>query len=322
MALTKVKKYQHLITQEGAYVQLFDEDLLGTSTIDWPILTYNRSQVVDCMVVEEGASGTYNVYFRNEDQKFLSSVNNDYHIWMYGVPIFTIGPTYNTGDIVWYDEAVWKCLSNTATIPSVSNPLWLQITDANTDELNTHPDDLKNDYFFRAVYVTSDGDYTLVKTDDHQFSLVWNGSGNILSYTVRDYQGALVETGSATSNTLTFTFTEDGAYYVELTIDDRSIHYVEIYDFTDAEQCYLDLIKNVLCECVECDDCPGPLYNKQLHFVTTYQLLRDAIYVDQAARIGLVSTETLRDEYINTMGLMIKKLGLLIEDCTCTDNTE
>jgi len=322
MALTKIKRYQHLITQDGVYVHLFDEDRVGTSTITWPILGYIRTEVVDCMVVETNATGTYEIFFRDEGKAFLSTVSDDYHIWMYGIPRHVVAAAYILDDIVWSDESVWKCAGGTSTTPSVSNPLWLQITDANTDELNSHDDELKNDYFYRATYAPADGNITVIKTGDHTFTVIWNGTDNVDSWILRDYEGGVVDYGSAASNSLEFLLTEDGAYTVDLILDTTDVHYAEIWDFTDAEKCYLDLIKNVLCDCVECDDCPGPLKNKALHFVTTYQLLRDAIYVDQAARVGLVSTETLREEYIATMGLMIKKLGLLINDCTCTDNTE
>lgn len=322
MALTQIKDYTHLITQQSTYVYLHDQDQDNVSTINWiGLAPAGRANIVDCMVWMDRANpGIYKINFRDEVKKFMSSIGVDYDIWMFGISRHLVANPYVIGDIVWDDEAVWKCLANTSTTPSLTNAAWVQITETNTDLLLGYDVDLSNMYVYRPVASATVGNVKVTKTDDHKFTIEWLGQGYIVHYALRDHNGILIEEGDVNGVEIDFIISKDGVYYVELQMDDRSFQYVEIYDFTDTEKCYLVLMKSVLCDCADCNDCPDKNYERALNYANTYLTLRDIVYSDQSQLIGLTSTDTLRAEYIAAIGLLVEKLRILSSECACNNS--
>ena len=321
MALIQIKDYTHLISQESIYVYLRDEDQSNVSTINWTGLApAGRTNIVDCMVwMDRAVPGIYNIHFRDEVKKYMSTIGVDYDIWMYGISRYIVGNSYVIGNIVWLNEEVWSCLVNTSTTPSLTNVNWVQIIETNTDLLLGYDVDLSNMYVFRPVNSPALGNISVTKTDDHKFTVKWLGQGTISHYALRDYNGKLIEEDDMSGVEIDFIITQDGVYYVEMQMDDRSFQYAEIYDFTDTEKCYLVLMKSVLCDCVDCKDCPDKNYMRALNYANTYLTLRDIVYADQSQLIGLVSTDTLRTEYLAAIGLLVEKLRVLSDECACSN---
>lgn len=323
MALIQIKDYTHLISQEGNYIYFHDEDQANVSTINWtPLFPFTRANTVDCIVwMDRSVPGTYDVNFRDEPKKLLGTVGADYDIWVYGIRKHVTGAAYVIGNIVWLGESVWHCQANTSTTPSISDPTWIEIIETNTDYFLGYNADMSNMYAYRPVASLIEGNISVTKTGDHQFTITWLSTGTISAFSLRDYNGVVVEYDSGLAVTeLDFVLTQDGVYYVEMGLSDGSTHYAEIYDFTDTEKCYLDLMKSILCDCIDCHDCPGKNYERALNYANTYSLLRDIVYADQSQLIGLISTDVLRQKYIKSIGLLVDKLRILSNECTCNDS--
>ena len=161
--------------------------------------------------------------------------------------------------------------------------------------------------------------FNLTRHGDHNWKIVYN-NGTMLSITLRDYSlSEIRKYPNINSDTFYIETTEDGLYIAEVLADDNTTHYVEIYDFTDTEECYLKLMRNVLCECLDCDDCPGENYTRALTFANLYLLVRDIAYADRWSSGGFTNTETLRTERVADYGVIVEKLKMMVSKCTCND---
>ena len=332
---TQDKNYSHLMTQDGNYIVFTraGHDMNNPIT-KWPVNGNNKDKLIDCLVITELSSpGVQKINFRSDyddadrnlmTRKYLCVVGSDYQFDMYGVEKW-IDKGWKSGDIVWHEHRVWEANSKTTTgdaPPSPNNSNWFEIVANNSDRLDVLDVSQHNTYFYRPVYTPTNGNITIVKKADHHFEIRWNGSGQMIYYVAKDYNLKPVAEGEVTGNVAEFFPEEDGAYSIEITLDYGMKHYAEIYDFTDVEKCYLDLMKNTLCQCLDCNDCPGDDYDKALNYANTYIMLRDVIYSDQSVLAGLTSTDTLRKDFIQIMGTLIKKLKIMASKCSCDNNTD
>ena len=340
MAQQQIKDYTHLVTQEGNYVVFSRSGYIEF----FPVFpqtagghTYTQADTRDCLVTEDLVTGSITTNFRNDNDSvdgssvirtFLGTIATDFQMNMYGVQQWsaTPGSAYVLDDIVWSDHNCWKAIvttPNAANVPTLTNADWDIIDSGNIlTAFNTHPDEMSNSYAYRPVYSPAQGNIQVLKIANHSFEIRWLGTGSSVSYVAKNYKGGIVEEGNITSNLIEFRPTVDGVYYLEILIDTGVLHYAEVYDFTDTEKCYLDLMKNVLCKCVDCNDCPGPEYDRALNYANTYLLLRDVVYADQSVSVGLTSTEILRTQYINIIGMLIDKLVLMSSNCSCSDSDD
>lgn len=312
--MAQFKEYQQIISQQGNYVRLDDRTV-------WPMSTLEiRDDFVDCMVYTTDASN-YKVSFRDdEDKKFLGDIGIDYSIYMFLVQRWVVGP-YNVDDIVWHDQRVFKCTTVNPGEPGVDLNKWKEIVEGSDTlaDMATIQDSHSRILLYKPSYSPSTGNIKVDKLNDHEFHVIWLGDGNVSSYIVKDYnQNTIQGEEPANTNTIDLVFDKDGVYIIELLMDDGSTNYAEVYDLTDAEKCHLEMMKNILCECIDCDDCPGENYNRALNFVNMYNVLRDMIFVEQAIAVGLVSTQVLDVERISMIGLLVAKLALLTDNCTCS----
>ena len=255
MAQQQIKWYTHLVTQEGAYVILSRKGNTESFTKFPPI--YDSGTTVDCMVVENTENGNITINFRNDTdspdgvdvvRKFLGTLDEDFRINMYGVPKWVATPpvAYTKDDIVWDDQKAWKANTlNPVNKPSSFNAEWIEITDVNADTaFDTYDKDLSNTYIYRPVATSSQGNIRVLKTSDHEYEVHWLGLGNASKYVISDHNHLKIDEGEVIGNVVKFTSPKDGVYSVELTVDTDEKHYAEIYDLTDVEKCYLNLMSD------------------------------------------------------------------------------
>ena len=221
-------------------------------------------------------------------------------------------------DCLWQDDKVYRCLTRGQTrYPSDDPTNWQMLTNSTAALIDTAPNvSLKYHTYFRAVSVS--GDFQLINNGDHSWTIN-SDIGNMTKIILKTYD--LVETAVYNFNDDTFTLLtpSDGLWIAEITMADGTTNYVEIYDFTEIERCYLDLMRNTLCECIDCKDCPDEGYTRALTFANMYLLIRDIAYADRWAAGGFTSTEILRTDYVNTYGMLIEKLKLMSDNCTCNE---
>ena len=224
--------------------------------------------------------------------------------------------------VVWYADDAWVTTPGTSSItpPSLSHADWTQIGESNYSAFTAGiPSNLQNNYIYAAMSTVEDGNFSVKKTADHAFTVEWIAAGTAVSYKLLDFEGTEISEGTVIDNKVDLVMEKDGVYVVQFLMSDSSIQYADIYDFTDSEKCYLNLMKNTLCDCIDCEDCPGPEYARALNYVNTYILLRDIVYVEQSINVGLTSTSTYKSEYVKIIGMLINKLSLLTKKCGCDE---
>jgi len=311
MSLTKYKSFQQLLRQEGNYLYIDDKST-------WPIDGYQLLDIVTCTVwspIEDSADISINFY--DESTRILLNNLIQYNIFNYGVPKWPGSAV--TGDIVWLADKVWKCLSTTGYAPDY-NQYWEEVNEDNIDELNAIGESRSSNYYYYSQAVDPSDDIFIEKTADHKFIIQWLGSGNITKAMLLDYNGEWIRDLEFLENTIDLLLLEDGAYSVQLIFDTEAINYGEVFDFTDSEKCYLNMLVNTICECNSCEDCTDEMLNRILTFISTYQMIRDIVNANLAVNTGLVSTEVLRTEYMGALGLLMAKLNLMVNQCTCNDS--
>ena len=309
MSLNKVKAFQQLGRQDGSYLYINDRS-------DWPILGFSDGDLVNCSVLYLNGDESNRVLNADGDGVRFSIVAGDeYVIYTYGVVPWVSG-AYVVDDLRWHDDSIWKALIDTSSVPGTGAE-WREVTFMNAEELNAISTELTTNIYSKPVYENPLGSYSVKKTSDHVFKVTWNRDEDIVSSRLLDYTNTFIKDILPEDNTVTVTLEKDGVYIVEVMTVEGVLHYTEIYDFTDSEKCFLDLVVNVLCECVDCNDCPGPQYNRALNYVNTYQLIREIVNADRAVDNGLLSSEILRSDFVSSLGLLITKLGLMVNECVC-----
>jgi len=321
MSLTKYKLFENLHYQDSNYIYVSDRSV-------WPIGGQPQESFVLCGVwyLTEDPSSIKTSFF-DEQIRFNVDMTKEYELFLYLVKKWVAG-AYAVGDIVWHNDYLWKCVRSTLLEPPTPPKAveeWEMITEENIEELNTLGEIYSDHYFIKpttTVGETQAGNLTVTKIDDHKFQVNWNVGGVVISAKLLDYKSDFVKDLVVSNNIIPVELEKDGAYSVSLRLDDNTTHYAEIYDMTDAEKCYLDLIKNILCDCLTCEDCPGENYERALNFANMYQLLMNMLIADQVVRVGLMTTDVLREEYLSSIGLLIAKLAILTGSCLCQSNPE
>lgn len=313
MALAKQNKETMLVYQDGAYINTLDRT---DPKLSPPVV------LVVVPVAEEGSDSKYVLYSKEKDNSFLSVIETEYHLWFYWLKTNPAGSILN--NLLWENEKVWRCVSPTSALPSVSPGMWEEVNDSRISDFDNPAADLlkKTDQYFKAMYSVSTGDFSLLNLGKHEFKIKYN-YGKINKVILYYYDYTIHSSYSVDSDTFTITMPHDGAWVLQVettnTNSEKKTNYIEIYDFTDIEACYLKLLKDVICDCMDCDDCPGENYTRAVTLALLYTTIRDILYSDRMVAGGFASTETLRATYIQTYGLLIKKLSLMTSRCTCED---
>lgn len=303
-----------LFHQIGNYIYAEDKSA-------WPIKGLEKDDVGICMVWiassdELKQTPVYNLITRPNQLYFLGNVNVEYHIRMYAAEKFISGTSAIINNIYWFDSLLWICNDNNPEDPEASSADWDLISVKDLSPLNYIP--IKMDGYFEPVNSPPEGNFNTTKLADHSFEITWLGDGNVTEVALYDYRDRhITTTTDILNNTIEYLMKEDGAYTSVWTVDGIK-NYVEIYDFTDAEKCFFELMKTTLCDCIGCEDCPGPEYIRALEFTNMYQTIFNKIYADRAVNLGMVSTETKRTGFVEAAGIAIKKLSIMVQDCTCS----
>ncbi len=310
--------FNFLFSQVGYYISATDRS-------DWTALPENRNEVGLAMVwatYDNDTDGLYSITAYEDQLKFLASVNQEYHIRMYAAELWISGSATVSTQIYWYNNLLWICnLTNPAGLPAPepSNE-WTQVTSQNLVALDVAGAiKEKMDGYFSLVYSPATSNFRIVKTDDHTFTVEWIGEGTATDYIVYDYNLVELDSGTVSGDKIEILFGKDGLYVVSFKVDDI-LYYIEIPDFTDSEKCFLELMRTTLCECTSCDDCPGPLYQRALNFSNLYLLIRDFVYANTAVALGLIDATILRTEYVQALGIVMAKLFIMSDKCTCSEN--
>jgi len=320
MSLNNVNLFNFLLTQNGNYNVM--EDQTDYSGLPVPLVREDIAVVAVTQIDEEV---TYNLFTRDEwPLSYLNVSNSDYHIWTFALQRFNPAETVDIDVLRWYDYAVWKSLQNTNNTTPLEGSYWTQVTSDSIEDFQSVDSEveLESDFYYRPVDSTSLGQFALTKTGDHIYSIIYNGIVyEMESWKLYDYKNVLIGEWEPNDSTrqIQVVTPEDGVYYVQIELTDGTTQYVEIYDFTDAEACFFNLVKNVLCECVDCNDCPDASYKRMLTFLNLYVLIRDIVYADRAVNYGLLSNDTLRTDWLTSLGMLIDKLAIMTSECICPE---
>ena len=314
MAFSLMKQLRYLVWQDGNYVRMEDRT-------DWSAYGIVKDDIVQCLVWGAVDGSFVNVNFVDDDNKeFIANILEEIYINMFIIYKWKPGGIA-AGEFRAYNDSLWLALTNTTTVPGTSTD-WTEITSVNVSMLDsfitTYPDQVV-EYLFKPVYTTINGDLNIEKVADNEFRITWHGSSPIVSATLRNYRNEYIDTLQTEPDGISVSLEEDGVYIVSMTLQDGSVSYVEIYNFTSAEKCFLDLVINVFCSCADCNDCGGENYDRMINFLNTYTIIRDMVYVDRAVNLGLTATDIIREDYLLALGVLVDKLRIMTSECTCNN---
>ena len=176
--------------------------------------------------------------------------------------------------------------------------------------------------------ITSDQEYNIEKTDCNTWSIEYlYGLKTIDTVELLDYNGDLLETITPAVNVVNVDLTEygDGAYIVKITFTDDSISYVTLYEICEAQACYKQLVKYLLCSCNDpCDDCDDNISRMAdlNSLLTLFEALKEMIYLERYQYLGIYTLSDTRDQMITEVGTMIEKLKIITDRCGLCDEDE
>ena len=259
------------------------------------------------------------------DKRFTIPVNvgEEHHIRMYALRIWEVGTNVIANEVYWYNSLAWVSQNaGILDVPALSNPQWEVLDESNLTTLD-HVDAgvVATDGYASTVLSSPLGDFAVTKVEDHKFRITNYTGSDIDEVTIADYRTEILSPQPSmelSTETVDITFSEDGVYVAIIDIGTEK-HYIEIYDFTDTEDCYISLVQKVMCECVDCEDCTSPVYNRALTFLNIYQMVKDIVYTDRYVYSGMASTESLRTDTLTELGTLVDKLKLMAENCTCSE---
>lgn len=305
-------QFNFLFKQEGSYVTIQDRVVWGID--GFPTKDGYHLAMSWCEYNNGDDVNTYQFIVMKDALRFLGITSQEYHIRIYAEQEWKLSIAgYPQDNVVWHNDKYWYALIPNTEEPGTTINDWKEIVDGDDSKLDGVT--YKMDGYFIPVNTSEQSNFIITKTDDHKFTVQWIGDGDAAKYNLLDYKTNPIASGDVQNNTHDFEFEKDGLYIVEYLIGGIS-HYAEIYDFSDSEKCFLDLMRDVLCECTDCDDCPGKNYERALQFINFYQMIRDMSCVNQS-----VDSSILRSDYINHLGLIIAKLALMVDSCLCKTNT-
>ena len=318
MSLNNVNLFNFLLTQNANYNVM--EDQTDYSGLPIPLVREDIAVVVVTQIAEEV---TYNLFTRDEwPLSYLNIFDTDYHIWAFALQRFNPLETVDIDVLRWYDYTVWKSLQNGNNTTPMEGSHWTEVTSDTIEDFQSVDSEvfLETDMYYRPVQNTTLGQFSLRKIGDHRYSIIYNGLDyEITEHALYDYKNVLIGAWKSAEpyTEIQIVTPKDGVYYVQIELSDGTTQYIEIYDFTDAEECFLHLVKNVLCECIDCNDCPDASYKRLLTFVNLYVLIRDIVYADRMVNVGLLSNDVLRTDWLTSLGMLISKLAIMTEQCIC-----
>lgn len=305
--MNTIRKFNHSIKQDGVYVFITQEP--------------SQTSYANVVVYESNDGKNYISDALKDNNSFIGTPSYKHKIWVFGVRLWIAG-VYSKNDIVWHKGQSYLCVATTTSDEPGASSDWNKPTPDEVQSagnlIQTTQGDAASDYFFTPVLSESTGDFVLLNRGNHNWNISYT-EGVITNITLNDYNMGRLESWSVNDNTFNFTTPEDGAYILTIVTDNDATHYIEVYDFTDIENCYLELVRTVLCDCIDCNDCPGPQYQRALTFSNMYMLIRDILYSDRWAAGGFVSTEILRSDYVTMYGIIIEKLKEVSSKCNCND---
>ena len=306
------KEFAQLVYQSGNYMHTEDKT-------DWSNLPLTGSYATVMVGEDLSKPGEFTLDPTDIPHRFPAVVGAKGVVYFYLVTKAVTGKSSPALSCIWEDDKVYYTDLGVAGPPSETPVGWHLMTNADISYLDndaSRPLGFTNYIYFRATSVA--GDFQLTNHGEHSWTID-STNGNMTKIILKTYD--LVETAVYNFNDDTFTLLtpSDGLWIAEITMADGTTNYVEIYDFTKIEQCYLNLMRTTLCECIDCEDCPDEGYTRALTFANMYLLIRDIAYADRWAAGGFTSTEILRTDYVNTYGMLIEKLKLMANKCTCDE---
>lgn len=179
-----------------------------------------------------------------------------------------------------------------------------------------------------AEVTTSDQEYTVTKTDCNEWEIEYlYGTKTFDTVLLLDYNGDTLETLTPDGYTINVDLTNygDGAYIVKITYTDDSIAYVTIYEICEAQACYKQLVKYLLCSCNDpCDDCDDNLSRMAdlNSLLTLFEALKEMIYLERYQYLGVYDLTDTRDEMVTEIGTMIDKLIIITDRCGLCDEDD
>jgi hypothetical protein len=163
---------------------------------------------------------------------------------------------------------------------------------------------------FFSVKMTGEKDYQLLES--------YSGIISIVDTKLYDYENKFIEDVSSS-----FTLLSDGVYKVIInyTLNGESGQSVLIVsNFTTFITCVLKMVDVLTCEDEE-EDCNGDITDAMLNeFSNVYFAIMMNINIEKIKFYGLLSESADKDDYIQQVGLLVKKAKLLVEQCkACGD---
>ena len=304
----------------------------------------------------------YDIY-NNTDWSIPSTNKTLITIKAFVTDIWSGTATYNSSTeykIVWHDGYFYY---QSAAIPSgepgaFGTTGWGLIAIGETNPLDgTFTTGLDIYDLFVYSIVTEDQDYTwseinvetncpaysITKTACHKHTITDNSGATITVGEVKlyRYDGTLLDDelvfsgGEINIDLEDYTDGDDGVYYVEIwgqestdTSDELKAQLL-IYDLCDAETCYKNLFKYVICKCNDpCDeDCEDTYNIAQRRYDMNliwgmYKQIEEYITVDKFQYMGMGSIDETRENYVAQVGRMEDKLKVITNRCGLCNSAE
>ena len=269
--------------------------------------TYSSSEVNYCVVVHEPSYDNLYVESGGNHNVFLPA-GEDITVNAFLAPIKETSTAPNDS-VVWYgDKLYYKDNSGTVT----------EITNDNTDLIYN----LNDEYFhtYKMVIQNESSLYNITKEDTHKFNISFTDNVTRVDYTVKNYAGDIIFSGTNSGNVLSFIFEEDDVYSVEFVSYDSSENEVssdtvKLIDVSDADKCYMSYMKSQACTTPQCE-CND---EKLLSLSMLYSTLRDVMNANISIKGAILSESEYDENYIENIGLIVNKLKILTNPCNCKE---
>lgn len=277
--------------------------------------------------------------------------NKTFKFRAYLTPIWDSGGTYNAGTngmiLFHYTEFYQQSLDAPSGEPgAVGTTGWDKLdvgeTGIATDEalealFETALKTGSFDYGYTDESITiSCSDFVLSKADDHEWTVTNNSGNDVNSVELKKYDGEILDDElefDGTSLSIDLDIYEgggDGVYILKIAHGSPREDYtwLVIYDFSDAENCYVQLFRYVICKCSDPCDVPCNEQNEveqrkndMILIKGLMEAINKYIYVDMWQAAGVLKITDTREKFISQVGDMIDKLSIVVGRCgTCDDD--
>lgn len=347
--------------RECGYINVTDETV-------YPLSTKNRNELGIALFWSKDAFATTEGVDLGNAEEWMFSADNgqSYDIKGYVVDYWDSGATYDASTlwkIVWYRDKFYIQSSATpdpAPIPNVGGTGWDQIEIGGNDpvgggtiddydeilaifekSLNTE----SQDYGWNITHeATRCSLYFSEKQACHQWLISDNTGGTITHSAIllKRYDGTLLSDeltftgGQFVIDTTRYEDGDDGVYIVEFygresgESEDEIKASLLIFDLCDAEACFKELFRFVICKCdnpCENEDCEEQYQISEKRYEMNsihglYKTIERYVFVDKFQYMGILSIDETRHSFITTVGKMIDKLKSITERCgKCSDDS-